>query len=139
MSIYLGDKLYAGASAGTGNGNQGSTVVVNTLYSGKLSNGGSADLLDSIMNYDFLVAVAGISGSAQYQFSGFFSVADIPSSGTRQLYLSTPFELTADNAMQSYCGMVVEITSDTRVRTISKFAGWQSGSLLRLIGIKMSA
>ncbi len=139
MSIYLGDKLYAGASAGTGNGNQGSGVVVNTLYSGKLSNGGSADLLDSIMNYDFLVAVAGISGSAQYQFSGFFSVADIPTSDTRQLYLSTPFELNTDNTMKSYCGMVINITSDTSIGVISKFAGWQSGSLLRLIGIKVSA
>lgn len=137
MSIYLGEKLYAGAFAS--GGGSGGGITVTNLYTGSLSDGYSASLSDSYKNYDFLVAIAGISGSAQYQYSGFFSVADIPQSGIRQLYLATPFELNTDNTMKNYCGMVVGIKDDTNIDVTSKHAGWQSGTLFRLIGIKISA
>ena len=131
MSIYFGEKLYSG---GTGGG-----ITIANLYSGSLSNGGTASLTDSYKNYDFIVAIAGISGSKQYQYSGFFSVADIPESGIRHLYLATPFELNADKTMKNYCGMVVEFISDTSIGVISRYAGWASGTLFKLIGIKISA
>lgn len=138
MGIYLGDTLFAGTIAGgNGGGGNGGGIVVNTLYTGTLNNGGAATLKDSYKNYDFLVAIAGVSGSKSYQYSGFFAVADIPESGTRQLYLATPFELNADNSMKNYCGMVVDIKSDTSIGAISKFSGWSSGALYRLIGIKI--
>lgn len=139
MSIYLGEKLFAGRNSGGSNESGGGGITVNTLYSGSLANGQAGALTDSYKNYDFLVAVAGISGSKNYQFSGFFSVADIPESGTRQLYLSTPFELNSDKTMKSYCGMVVSISGDTTIDVVSKFAGWSSGTLFKLYGIKFSA
>lgn len=133
MSIYLGEKLFAGRNSG------GSGITVSTLYSGSMQNGQAGALTDSYKNYDFLVVIAGISGSKNYQFSGFFSVADIPESGDRQLYLSTPFELNADKTMKNYCGMVVSISGNKSINVVSKFAGWNSGTLLKLYGIKFSA
>lgn len=138
MSVYLGEKLYAGTFASGGGGTGSGGITVTNLYTGSLSDGNSATLSDSYKNYNFLVAIAGISGSAQYQYSGFFSVADIPQSGTRQLYLATPFELNTNGTMKNYCGMVVGIKDDTTIDVTSKHTGWQSGTLFRLIGIKIS-
>ena len=133
MSIYLGEKLFAGRNGGGGG------ITMKTLFSGSIGAEEAGMLTESIRNYDLLVAIAGISGSKSYQYSGIFGVEDIPTSGYRQLYLSTPFQLNDDKTMKNYCSMTIEITTDTAIKVISKNSGWSSGRLFKLYGIKFSA
>lgn len=118
-------------------GGSGGGITFTTLWSGTAAHDTSITLADDYRNYDYLIAVAGISGSRQYQFTGVFQTADMLNKNYDQLYLSTPFE-AKDGSITHYCGMVLERYSPTAFKVGSKFYGWESASLFRLVGVKIN-
>lgn len=116
-------------------GGGGSTYT--TLWEGTATSGSSITLSDSIRNYKQIIAVAGISGKAQYQFTGVFSPAHTPAaSSITQWYMNTPFEVNADSGViTAICTAVITVRGNTSLSFLSsKTIKWSSAALLAVIG-----
>ena len=128
----------AGYAAGAENGG-GATFT--TLWRGKSYT--EVTLSDSVLNYEYIIVVAGISGEAMYQVSGILSVADmVDTSATidiTQAYLPTPFEANNDGSIKNMANAVFEVNRNkpTFARLISNNTiGWKACALIAVIGVK---
>ena len=112
--------------------------VYTTLWQGTATDGSTITLTDSIRNYKQIIAVAGISGNAIYQFTGVFSPEHVPKvGGYKQFYLNTPFQVDTDTGLiTAICTAVIIIDSETSLRfASSRTITWSSAALFAVIGV----
>lgn len=112
----------------------GSTVTKTTLWSGNAASSSSTviTLLDDVTNYDFLLVTCGVSGSTNYPYTSVIDTSMWTTGSTKNYYGITALEGTA-----KYNSISITMRSNTTISFQSFAVGWNAGSLLKVVGVKL--
>lgn len=106
------------------------SIVKRLLFSGSVKDGVNFSISDDYRNYDYLLVTCIVSGKIQYPYTSIIVCSDVVIGGN---YYGT----TALESANTYNSCAFQFKSETTIRPFMKSAGWPSGTVSTIWGIKL--